>query len=151
MTQSPPAADALVRDVWRLMFDYLMRTGQRRSDTLAARGLTPNDSRILMSIEPGPGVPIGELARRWKSDPSNATGIVDRLVRAGLVERHPSPADRRIKLVALTPAGAQARTAIMAEFLTPPPDLALLDTADLAHLQRILGTLASNTGASTNI
>lgn len=150
MSHSDTDTETLVRNVWRLMFDYLMRTGPRRGDILAARGLTPNDARILMSLEPGQGVPIGELARRWKSDPSNATGIVDRLEKAGFVERQPDPADRRVKRVALTPAGDTERQAIMAEFLTPPPGLAALAPADLATLERILADLVV-TGTDTNI
>jgi DNA-binding MarR family transcriptional regulator len=146
----PISTDALVRNVWRLMFDYLMRTGPRRSDILAARGLTPNDSRTLMSLEPGEGVPIGTLAKRWNSDPSNTTGIVDRLEKAGYVERRAATADRRVKLVALTPHGEATRDAIMAEFLVPPPELATLGAGDLAQLERILASL-SDSGTNTNI
>ncbi len=45
------------------------------------------------------------LARRLKCEPSNVTGIVDRLEARGLVERQPDPADRRVKVAAATSEG----------------------------------------------
>jgi len=130
--------DELATRVWKLMFDYLMSTNPQRTDALERRGLTPNDSRALMSLAAGEGRPIGELAREWHSDPSNATWIVDRLEKAGLVERQPSPTDRRVKLVALTELGAATRRDLMAEFLAPPAELAAMGAADLAALEGLL-------------
>src|SRR5690242_18313955 len=73
-----------------------------RSASLARRNLTPNDARALWSLQLDQGRPIGELAREWECDPSNATFIVDRLETAGLAARKPHPSDRRVKLVSLT-------------------------------------------------
>ena len=49
------------------------------------------------------------IARQLKCEPSNVTGIIDRLEARGLVERRPDPADRRVKLAA--PTGEGMRTA----------------------------------------
>ena len=49
--------------------------------------------------------PCGKLAQKLKCEPSNVTGIVDRLEARGLVERRPDPADRRVKLAAATEEG----------------------------------------------
>ena len=46
-----------------------------------------------------------KLAQKLKCEPSNVTGIVDRLEARGLVERRPDPADRRVKLAAATDEG----------------------------------------------
>jgi DNA-binding MarR family transcriptional regulator len=48
-----------------------------------------------------------KLAQKLKCEPSNVTGIVDRLETRGLVERRPDPADRRVKVAAATEAGLQ--------------------------------------------
>jgi DNA-binding MarR family transcriptional regulator len=48
-----------------------------------------------------------KLAQKLKCEPSNVTGIVDRLETRGLVERRPDPADRRVKVAAATEAGVQ--------------------------------------------
>ncbi|MFB7336389.1 MarR family winged helix-turn-helix transcriptional regulator, partial [Streptomyces adustus] len=48
-----------------------------------------------------------KLAQKLKCEPSNVTGIVDRLESRGLVERRPDAADRRVKLAAATDEGIQ--------------------------------------------
>jgi DNA-binding MarR family transcriptional regulator len=123
------------------MFDLLMRSAPERGRALAARGLTPNDSRALFSLDIGEGRSMRSLADSWKCDPSNATWIVDRLEKLGLVERRDVPHDRRVKLVVLTSKGLKTRTALLNEFHRPPVDFGALDTADLEALERILAKL----------
>ncbi|PLP58510.1 MarR family transcriptional regulator [Mesorhizobium loti] len=123
--------------VWRLMFDFFMRSAPERTESLRQRGLTPNDARALSSLDGPEGRPIGELARQWKSDPSNTTWVVDRLEKAGLVERNASPEDRRVKLVMLTAKGRRTRDELLAEFRKPPREITALDADDLAALERI--------------
>ncbi|MCU0494400.1 MAG: MarR family transcriptional regulator [Chloroflexaceae bacterium] len=53
------------------------------------------------------GVPLSEISSRMLCDNSNLTGIVDRLISKGLVERRPDPQDRRVSLICLTRAGAE--------------------------------------------
>ena len=45
----------LAREVWVLMFDFLMRTSPQRSKSLGRRGLTPNDARALSALDPHVG------------------------------------------------------------------------------------------------
>jgi len=74
---------------------------------------------------------------------SGLTGVVDRMAKAGLVERVPDPGDRRVTLVALTPLGAERyerarvdhRAAVAERFLDR------LDPADLDTMERSLGSL----------
>jgi DNA-binding MarR family transcriptional regulator len=141
MTSRRQAKDALRRQAWGLLFDYLISTGPSRQRSLARRGLTPNDARALWTLSLETGRPIGTLAREWSCDPSNATFIVDRLVKAGLVERRESETDRRVKLVFLTAQGASTNQALMEEHLTPPESFAQLDTSDLEQLIRIMGKI----------
>lgn len=51
--------------------------------------------------------PLGghELARRLDVSMPTVTGMVDRLVERGMVERRTDPGDRRVRLTALSPAG----------------------------------------------
>lgn len=49
---------------------------------------------------------FGELAELLGCDKTNITGLVDRLVRRGLVARRVDDADRRVTRLELTPAGA---------------------------------------------
>lgn len=49
-----------------------------------------------------------ELSRRLMVSNGNVTGVVDRLVREGYVERRPSTEDRRVQLISLTPGGLRS-------------------------------------------
>lgn len=141
MTDSSETKRALAGRAWQLLFDYLMSTRPLRDESLARRKLTPNDARALGSLDQEVGRPIGSLAAHWGCDPSNATLIIDRLERLKLVERRPSTADRRVKLVTLTSRGARAKTQLLDEFHAPPPAFLKLEHADLEALERILKRL----------
>ena len=70
----------------------------------AEAGLTGAQFHTLVRI-PDQGIPVTRLAARSWADPGNASGVVDRLERDGLVERQPAAHDRRVVLVHVTPAG----------------------------------------------
>lgn len=80
-------------------------------------GLHPTDMQCvaLLDMEPGP-VSTGDIARLTGLTSGSATRLVDRMVKAGIVERHADPNDRRRSLVALAPA---ARDRIGAAWETP--------------------------------
>jgi DNA-binding MarR family transcriptional regulator len=130
---APAAAEA-----WRLMFGLLMASSETRTTSLAKRGLTPNDARGLWSLDTAKGRPIGDLAREWSCDPSNATFIVTRLEKAGFARREASEEDGRVKLVFLTPEGATTRAELLREYHAPPAQMRALGARDLRELTRIL-------------
>ena len=136
------ATDALAQRVWQTLFDLLIRSAPARTASLARRGLTPNDSRALFSLDPGTGRSMRSLADEWQCDPSNATFIVDRLEALGLASRQPLLHDKRVKLVVLTRKGAKTREDLLREFRQPPPEFDRLDRADLEALERILAKLS---------
>ena len=51
------------------------------------------------------GMTLGELSQRMMVSNGNVTGLVDRLVEQGLIDRQPSRTDRRAQIVRLTPEG----------------------------------------------
>ena len=148
MTSS--TTEALARRVWQALFDLLIRSAPARTASLARRGLTPNDSRALFSLDSRTGRSMRSLADEWQCDPSNATFIVDRLEELGLASRQPLLHDKRVKLVALTRKGDKTRTALLQEFHQPPPEFDSLERRDLEALERMLAKLApaSSTAAS---
>jgi DNA-binding MarR family transcriptional regulator len=141
MTRSSGAAEELARAVWRAMFDVLIRTAPIRTRSLARRGLTPNDSRALFSLDARAGRPMRSLADEWECDPSNATWIVNHLEELGLARRQALPHDRRVKLVKLTRKGQKTRAELLDEFHEPPPEFDRLERADLEALARVLAKL----------
>jgi len=148
MTDSRRTKADLAGRAWRLMFDFLISTAPARQDSLARRGLTPNDSRALFSLDADQGRPIGTLANQWGCDPSNATFIIDRLEKSGLAERRAASVDRRVKLVTLTVHGAQTKSDLLKEFHLPPAGLGNLSKVDLLSLERIFRKLHSDLGHS---
>jgi len=61
---------------------------------------------LLAQLDRRPGgLTLTELSNRMMVSNGNLTGLVERLVTDGLVERRPDPNDGRSRRVALTPAG----------------------------------------------
>ncbi|MEC5384902.1 MarR family transcriptional regulator [Uliginosibacterium sp. H3] len=56
-----------------------------------------------------------ELAQRVGVEGSTMVAMVDRLVKSGLLERQPSPSDRRVRFVVLTEPGNQTYARVKAE------------------------------------
>jgi len=63
---SKSATDALTRRVWQALLDLLIRSAPVRTASLARRGLTPNDSRALFSLDPRTGRSMRSLADDWQ-------------------------------------------------------------------------------------
>jgi DNA-binding MarR family transcriptional regulator len=70
--------------------------------------VTIAQSRLMMGVDPG-GTRLSVLAERAQIAKQTATALVDKLERAGYVERVPDPTDGRARLVRLT---ARAEAAI---------------------------------------
>lgn len=129
---------ALAERVWRQVFELFIRTRGQRDHALQRYQLSPNDAKTLCMMDASSGQPMRALANLCCTDASNATWVVDRLERQGLVERRSVPGDRRVKLVGLTSRGVKVRNAILEAMHEPPLEVLALDRADLAALGAIL-------------
>src|SRR5437762_7149287 len=127
-----------MNECWELLFDLLMAERARFPAIAAEFDLSPTQVHVLRLLEPGTAVPMGRLAGGLGCDASNITGVVDRLEARGLVERTACPHDRRIRMVRLTPRGAEIRARIVARMAEPPEPIAGLPADDLAALCAIL-------------
>lgn len=95
------------------------------------------------------GLTMSELSRRLMVTNGNLTGLVDRLVREGLVASVVSPPDRRAQMVSLTAAGKRAldsMTPAHAEWIADMFD-GLSDT-ERRQLYALLGKLKRSTQAA---
>lgn len=136
------ASSASARDVWRGMFDLLIRSAPARTESLGRRGLTPNDARALHTLHGSEGRSMRSLADEWGCDPSYATAVIGHLESLGLAERKVSPTDRRVTLVELTRKGHKLRAELLDEFHEPPAEFDRLDKSELDTLTRILKKLS---------
>ncbi len=60
------------------------------------------------------GLVLGEVSRRLMVSAGNVTALVERLLESGHITRAPSPTDRRVQIIRMTPEG-RAAFARMAE------------------------------------
>lgn len=132
--RADPATEA-----WALTLDILMSERPPRVPAAAQEfELSPMGLKLVYMLEPGDAAPMSQLAETLFCDASNVTGIVDRLEARGLIERRDNPNDRRVKLIALTDEGVEARERIRARLHEPPAQIAALSAADKRTLRDVL-------------
>jgi DNA-binding MarR family transcriptional regulator len=80
------------------------------AELMAGFGFSEGDYAVLVNLSEAPDrrLRMCDLAERLHLSPSGLTRRLDGLVRAGLVAREPSAADRRVTLAVLTDAGYAA-------------------------------------------
>ncbi|MEV8564569.1 MarR family transcriptional regulator [Streptomyces sp. NPDC051322] len=129
--------DPLTLEVVELIGDVVTRYYEEYDEAAAEHSLTGAQARVLglLSIE---ATPMRALARKLKCEPSNVTGIVDRLEARGLVERRPDPADRRVKLAAATDRGAATAAQLRASLKFAREPLGELSAAERTVLRDLL-------------
>src|SRR5437016_10505539 len=108
-------------EAWQLLVKFFFAQRADLPSLAAEFELSPAQCHVLHLIEPDRPIPMGRIAEALACDASNVTGLVDRLESRGLVRRQPSPEDRRVKVLQLTPAGSRLRPAML-ERMTKPPD-----------------------------
>lgn len=69
--------------------------------------ITSSQAGIMFLLEKGQGLSMTELSQALVADNSAITRLVDRLERAGLVNRTASPDDRRVSVIVLTDKGRE--------------------------------------------
>jgi DNA-binding MarR family transcriptional regulator len=142
MAKSPAKSSASkgLTEIAMALFELVETVRGEHEDAAASVGLTAAQATILTLLSQPAS--MRRLAEQMGCDASNITGIVDRLEAKGLVARAADPADRRIKRIVQTAAGATAvkrfqseliRTSSLAD-LTPAAKEALLAT--LAAVRR---------------
>jgi DNA-binding MarR family transcriptional regulator len=71
---------------------------------------------LMAQLDKAPdGLTLGEISRRMMVTNGNVTGLVDRLVATGHVERRQAPEDRRAQRIVLTASGLAAFRAMARE------------------------------------
>lgn len=107
-------------------------------DALATLGLKPRDLRLLIVVERAGRLSQRRLAAELGVDPGNLIAALDRLEEAGVLVRERDPADRRQRLVALTPAGTRLlRRAVKAAAAVEDEVLAAISDDERRLLHRL--------------
>ena len=140
VTVSPETVAADLRPV-------LLRLARELRKETEQLGVTARQATLLWLIRRSPGLSLAELAAEEGISPPALSGHVDRLERAGLIERVRSDEDRRRVGLRLTDEGVRLlrrvrarRTTWLAERLRTlePAELEALEAA-VPALRRLLG------------
>jgi MarR family transcriptional regulator for hemolysin len=102
--ESPRLDDAVAYRIHRT--NRLLLTHLARFIQTSQHGLTPEKWFILARLRQDSPLHQVELTEPALEDAPNVSRLVESLVGAGLVERHPDPKDRRNRILKITPEGA---------------------------------------------
>ena len=95
------AGQTPAEEAWALLWRIMQANKRRMIEMARELDFSPVQLHSLRVLEPGVETPMRALAQQLFCDPSNVTGIVDRLEKRGLVERRVDENDRRVKKLAL--------------------------------------------------
>ncbi|GGL93314.1 MarR family transcriptional regulator [Streptomyces fumigatiscleroticus] len=133
---TPPEAQAIAeRELCGLVNGLAHQIADHVRQRAVTLGLTAAQATALREMT-GP-MTMRELAERMSCEPSNATFVIDRLEKQGLVERRAHPTDRRAKHLLLTPEGSALRERLLG-LLSQDSPLAALTPEQQRALQALL-------------
>jgi len=135
----------------RLQEAALVIARDRLNPLFARYGMQPGEFDVLATLRRS-GAPFAltptALYDALMMSSGGMTARIDRLQKAGWVERRPNPADGRGTLVALTEAGrGLIDEAVVAHIDNQQAVLAVLSEAEQARLSELLGKLLAGLGA----
>ncbi|MCJ2047444.1 MarR family transcriptional regulator [Methylobacterium sp. J-078] len=139
---APAQIPAEAADPLRVWFRFI-RLNRRVTAAMAGElrglGLSIPQFDALSTLTEREGMTQQDLAARLYVTKGNVSGLIDRLVEAGLVERRPIPGDRRSHALHLTPAGADLATrGIAAQKAYVARTLGQLPDGDIADFERLV-------------
>lgn len=111
---------------------------------LARHGLSMWGYSVLSGLDGQEVRTQSALANAIGADKTRIIGVLDELQDAGLINRHPDPADRRVYLLSPTRKGSRVKAAAQADIQRRENELlAHLPAADRAAFLRSLEALAT--------
>ncbi|MBB0243259.1 MarR family transcriptional regulator [Streptomyces alkaliphilus] len=137
MSSGAAPHDSVTLEVIELIGQVVVRFHEEYEEAAGRHGLTGAQARLLALLAVSP-TPMRRLAHRLGCEPSNVTGIVDRLENRGLVERRADPSDRRVKIAAATGEGLRVNEELRASMGFAAAPLASLSRPERAVLRDLL-------------
>ena len=111
---------------------------------LARHGITMWGYAVLNALQDAPQSTQSALADKIGADKTRIITTLDALQAAGLITREPDPADRRARLLSITPDGSHARRRVQREIQRNEERLlAALPPAERSAFLRAAGLLSA--------
>ena len=111
MAATPPPPRTTPQRVWLRLIRLMTRARTTMGERLGEIALSVPQLDVLSTLTEAEGVSQQELATRLYVTKGNISGLIDRLARAGLVERRSIPGDKRQHAIYLTQSGRAAADA----------------------------------------
>jgi DNA-binding MarR family transcriptional regulator len=143
--RSAASEDELTREIVTLMNGLMKRMWLRHVERVAEVGLSVSEAKVLLALEPGRTLSMGDVSAVLRVNPSNVTATVGRLVTRGLVRRQGAD-DRRVKGVVVTDEGATLRARLQSTLLVDSPAVRGLTREQRQALRGILRQLEAMAG-----
>ncbi len=138
MPENESVLDAAVEEFMR----FVHLSAPNQVGAVARLGLTLHQFRGIVQVYVQPGITTTDFADAIGVQPSVATGVVQRLVSRGLVERKLDDSDRRIRRLYLTAEGLEvAEESAGIARSTRRRQLSVLNDEQLAQLRDLLVAL----------
>jgi DNA-binding MarR family transcriptional regulator len=103
------------RDLAAMLQPVLRALIEAELPVLARHGITMWGYVVLNALQDAPQSTQSALAEKIGADKTRIIATLDDLQAAGLIGREPDPADRRARLLSITPAGRHVRRQVQEE------------------------------------
>lgn len=132
-----PAKQSLVYELSAAFFELLLKHRTYYTSAVADEKIPPMQGHALHFLAERPYT-MRELAKAAMLEPSNLTGIIDKLEARDLVTRREASGDRRSKIVTITEEGLALRNRLYQRFSEPAPWMMALSPQDQKRLLDIV-------------
>lgn len=102
-------------DLAAMLAPLIRRLIAAEGPVLAAHGLSMWGYSVLCALDEAPVRTQAALAQAIGADKTRIIGTLDELQDMGYIERRPDPADRRVRLLAITAAGRALKDTVQDE------------------------------------
>jgi DNA-binding MarR family transcriptional regulator len=136
-TPAKAPGQKLVYELSQAFFELLLKHRTYYTSAVADEKIAPMQGHVLHYLAERPCT-MRELAQAAMLEPSNQTGIIDKLEARGLVTRREASADRRSKIVTMTEEGMALRKRLYQRFSEPAPWMVALTPQDQKRLLDIV-------------
>jgi len=141
---SDPERRARVERVVASYETLMHRVASAHAPEFLGVGVTMSQAKVLYLVQAEPGLRMSELSSRLGVSISTVSGVVDRLVDQGLLDRQDDPADRRQVVLRITDAGTTQLELFRELNAGQFRDLlARIGESDLAVVEHAIGILAA--------
>ena len=130
------------------------RVAKRARGFFSEYGITEVQYNVLNLLDGQPsrgnGLTQAELSSMMLVDRSNMTGVIDRMEKAGLVERRDVPGDRRCHAIRMTPHGKKLYKRVDGKYMNEIASvMGALDNRELKSLISVLEKVRGRLGRKT--